>query len=261
MAKRRHSNRRRRGGGSGFLYKVLSMIVICGAIVAAMTLFFRVDTVVITGQQRYTEEEIREAMGVQDGDNLFLMNKHEVADRLTSTMPYIDQIRINRRIPDTLLVDVKECGTPLALVQEGSAWLISPSGEPSGKIVDQKPAEEGSNYGIIDGCQLLAPSVGTRIALATEFSAQQTGLQKLLTALDQQDMMDQVNAIHLGDLAVLSMEYAGRFTVLLNYDADFELKMKSLNAILASDKIQDNMTGTFDMRRDDGKTNFIPDHR
>lgn len=257
MARRRHSNRRRRGGGSGFLYKVLSMIVICGAIIAAMTLFFRVDTVVITGQQRYTEKEIRKAMGVQDGDNLFLMNKHEVADRMTRTMPYLDKIRINRRIPDTLLVEVKECGTPLALVQDESAWLISPSG----KIVDQKPAEEASNYGIIDGCQILAPSVGTRIALATEFSAQQTGLQNLLSALDEEDMMDQVNAIHLGDLSVLSMEYGGRFTVLMNYNADFEIKMKSLRAILASDKIQDNMTGTFDMRRDDGKTNFIPDNR
>lgn len=55
MARRRKSNRRRRGS-FGFLYKLLSVLVICGAIVAALTLFFRVDTVVITGQQRYTEE-------------------------------------------------------------------------------------------------------------------------------------------------------------------------------------------------------------
>ena len=66
MARRRKSNRRRRGS-FGFLYKLLSVLVICGAIVAAMTLFFRVDTVVITGQQRYTEEEIREASGIAEG--------------------------------------------------------------------------------------------------------------------------------------------------------------------------------------------------
>ena len=44
MAKGRNYNRRRRGS-SGFLYKLLSMIVICAAIITAMTLFFRVEAV------------------------------------------------------------------------------------------------------------------------------------------------------------------------------------------------------------------------
>ena len=51
MARRRNSNRRRRGS-FGFLYKLLSMLVICGAIIAAVTLFFRVNTVAVSGEQR-----------------------------------------------------------------------------------------------------------------------------------------------------------------------------------------------------------------
>ena len=50
MARRRHSNRRRRRGNFGFLYKLLSVLVICGAVVAALTLFFRVDTIGSPGQ-------------------------------------------------------------------------------------------------------------------------------------------------------------------------------------------------------------------
>ena len=49
----------------------------------------------------------------------------------------------------------------------------------------------------------------------------------------------------------------GRFSVELNYDADFAYKLRTLDAILASGKIQENMTGTFNMRGEDGKTNFI----
>lgn len=257
MARRRHSNRRHRRGGSGFLYKLLSVLVISGAIIAAMTLFFRVDEIVITGQERYTADEIRAATGVEIGDNLFLLNRSEVAKRITEQLPYIQSSRINPKAPDTLFIEVEECGTPLAVVQDGFAWLVSPSG----KIVDQLEAAEAENYGVIDGVALLAPSVGTRMTLATEFTAQQSGLFSLLSALDEQDMMDQVDGIHLEDLGVLSMDYAGRFRVLLHYDADFDLKMKSLKAILARDEIQDNMTGTFDMRRDDGKVNLIPNRR
>ena len=53
--------RRRRRRARGFLYKLLSVFLICGCLVAAITLFFRVDTVVITGEKRYAEAEIRQA--------------------------------------------------------------------------------------------------------------------------------------------------------------------------------------------------------
>ena len=181
MARRRHSNRRRRRGNFGFLYKLLSVLVICAAVVMALTLFFRVDTIEVTGTERYTEKDVIEASGIQLGDNLFLLNKYEAARSIAEQLPYIDieDIRIRRELPDTLLIDVAECGTPLAVIQDGSAWLLSPKG----KIVEQLPASQAGDYAVIDGCELLAPSVGTDIALSTEFANQQTSLLALLAAL------------------------------------------------------------------------------
>ena len=127
MARRRHSNRKRRRGSFGFLYKVLSMLVICGCLVAALTLFFRVNTIVVTGQQRYTQDQIVEASGVGVGDNLFLLNKYAVAGSIRTALPYVDEIRINRKLPDTLLIEIKECGPPMAEVQD-SATRWTPSG-------------------------------------------------------------------------------------------------------------------------------------
>ena len=135
MARRR--NRRRRKRGFGLLYKMLSVIVICMAIVIALTLSFRVDSVVVSGQQRYTEEEIRTASGVHPGDNMYLLNKHEVARNILRELPYISTIRINRRLPDTLLIEIQESGKPMAVVQDGSAWLVSSDG----KIVEQNTPE------------------------------------------------------------------------------------------------------------------------
>ena len=196
MARRRHSRRRRRRGGFTFLYKLLSVLVICGVIVAALTLFFRVDAIVVTGQRTYTEAEIQAAAGVEIGDNLYLLNKHEVAARIVKTLPYIESIRINRKLPDTLLISVQECSRPMALVQDGYTWLISCRG----KIVEQLAGEDSGDYGRISGCQLLAPSVGEAIALATEYAAQQTSLLGLLTALEDAAMLDHVDNIRLDEL-------------------------------------------------------------
>ena len=256
MARRRHSNRRHRGGFS-VLYKLLSILIICTAIIVALTLFFRVDTIVVSGQERYTSQEIQDATGIAQGDNLFLLNKYDVAQNIVKALPYVEEIRISRKLPDTLLIEVRECGTPLALVQDGSAWLISPGG----KIVEQKSAAEVRDSGIIDGCKLLAPSVGTPLALATEYADQQTSLLELLAALEDAGMLKQVDAIHLDDAGKVIMDYAGRFAVEMPYNADYAMKLKALRLSLESGKIQDNMTGTFDLMQENGDAYFRPNTR
>ena len=105
MARRRNSNRRRRRGSFGFLYKMLSVLVICVAIIAALTLFFRVDAIQVSGQQRYTDEQVQAASGIQIGDNLFLLNKYDAAGRIVEELPYIEDTRINRNLPSTLVIE------------------------------------------------------------------------------------------------------------------------------------------------------------
>ena len=254
MARRRNSNRRRRRGSFGFLYKLLSTLAICAVVVAALTLFFRVDTIEVTGTERYTAQEITDASGVSIGDNLFLLNKYSVDQEIKAALPYVQELRINRRLPDTLVIQVQECGTPMAVIQEGSAWLVSPAG----KIVEQMEPSAAEGYAVIDGCQLLAPSVGTSLALATEYAGQQQSLLDLLAALEEAGLVEKVNAIHLSDLSVLRMDYDGRFSVELPYGADYGYKLRFLTAALEKGAIQDNQTGTIQLTRDDGEVNFIP---
>lgn len=255
MARRRNSSRRRRGGGFAFLYKLLSMLLICGAIVAALTLFFRVETVLVRGQQRYTEEQVREATGIQSGDNLYLMNKNAVVESLLTQLPYIETIQIDRKLPDTILVEISECGMPLALVQDGRAWLISPRG----KIVDSLEKPDG--YGVISGCRLLSPTVGTPLLMTEEDALRQTSLLSLLAALEDADMLEDVHAIRMEEPDYLAMDYTERFTVRIPYGADYPYKLRFLQAVIADEKIQDNMVGTFDMCGEDGRTNFIQNVR
>ena len=58
--------------------------------------------------------------------------------------------------------------------------------------------------------------------------------------------------------AEITMEYAGRFTVRLSYSADYARKLTKLQWSLTEGIIQDNMTGTFDMRGS-SKDFFQPD--
>lgn len=253
MARGRNYNRRRRGS-SGFLYKLLSMIVICAAIIAAMILFFRVEAVKISGQMRYQESDVRAAAAVELGENLYVLNKYEIAGRIVEELPYIESVRINRKLPSTLIIEVKECGEPLAILDAdgANAWLMSING----KIVDRKNAALATDYIPVTGLELLSPSIGTRIALAVEETERQESLLALLQALQDHGMLEATDGIRMEDPRSLFVDYAGRFTVKLGYGADYDYKLTALQAALADEKIQENMTGTFDLQLDDSRIFF-----
>ena len=150
---RRHG-RGRRGRRFGVLYKLLTLVVVCAAAVLALTLFFKVESVEVTGNSRYSAQEIQDACGVQLGDNLYLLSKPDMVQRLHQRLPYIDEVRITRSLPNTLCVQVTEFTTVYAVEQEGTVWLLTSGG----KIVET--AAERGDTPLIDGCELLAPSLG-----------------------------------------------------------------------------------------------------
>ena len=120
---RRHG-RGRRGRRFGVLYKLLTLVVVCAAAVLALTLFFKVESVEVTGNSRYSAQEIQDACGVQLGDNLYLLSKPDMVQRLHQQLPYIDEVRITRRLPNTLCVQVTEFSTVYAVEQvEGAVML------------------------------------------------------------------------------------------------------------------------------------------
>ena len=89
MAHRSNRRRRRRRGRFSGLYKLLSALLILGALVAGCLVFFRVDEVLISGNQRYTAEEIILASGVEQGENLFALNKNEIAGKILRGLPSV----------------------------------------------------------------------------------------------------------------------------------------------------------------------------
>ena len=245
---RRHG-RGRRGRRFGVLYKLLTLVVVCAAAVLALTLFFKVESVEVTGNSRYSAQEIQDACGVSLGDNLYLLSKPDMVQRLHQQLPYIDEVRVTRRLPNTLCIQVTEFSTVYAVEQEGTVWLLTSGG----KIVET--AAERGDTPLIDGCELLAPSLGGDVSFALELQNRRESLFALLTALESAELTGDVRAIHLGDPTVLSMDYTERFTVEMPYGADYPRLLRYLTLVI--EELETNLTGVIDLTRD-GEPHFRP---
>ena len=223
MARRRRYNRKRRRGSFAFLYKLLAFVLICGAIGLALAMFFKIEDIEISGNSRYSKEQIVAAAEVKPGDDLFLLNKYDAAARIRQQLPYVETVQFRRVLPNKLVVQVTECRDPVAIKQNGTVYLLCDKGN----IVDTVSAAKWSQYIQIEG----------------------------LTLLDDKGMLHQVQVIDLSDAARITMRYMDRFDVQFLWDADFDYKLDYLAAVV--DKLEANEKGTIDMTQE-GKASFIP---
>ncbi|MGM9606717.1 MAG: cell division protein FtsQ/DivIB [Oscillospiraceae bacterium] len=257
MAARR-SRRRRRRGRFGFLYKLLSVVLILVALVAGCIVFFRVETITIAGSTVYTDEKIIAAAEVELGDNLFLVGTVQTGRKITSRLPYIDTASLSRSLPDTLVITVTEC-VPAGVLkgEEGTWWVV----DSACKLLEQGGSELTGRYPRITGLTALMPSAGKPLTVSVEESTKLDSLKQLLSALSERGMLAQVQSIDLSGTSEIHMEYENRFSVYLPlYSDDFHLLAHKLQA--AAEYLNAGQTGTIDLtvKRSDGAWGeFIPD--
>ena len=247
--KHRRSRRRKRQGSLAFLYRLLTFVLICGAIVAALSLFFKAEQIFVTGTSRYSQQQVLQASGIRQGGNLFLLNKHQAAASITEQLPYVESVRIRRQLPNALHIEITECAHPLALEQDGAVWLLNGSG----KLIDKLQPGQGVSYPLVTGLTLTSPQLN-RLAVPDNTDKWDT-LRQLWQQLLSKDMAGSVQSIDLEDPSRITLRYLDRFDVVLKKDDDFDYRLNYLAAVIG--RLDGSDQGTIQWDKD-GKARFIP---
>ena len=251
----KRKKRRRRRGGLGRLLRPLSVVLAAVAVVAALTMFFKVDQVEVTGNGR---GEIIAASGVEQGDNLILLDRYGISQRLCRELPYINDVRINPKFPDTLLVEVTEAHASASIQGAGGWWLIDAGGEPGIKLLELVEESAAQDYLQILSLEAANPVVGRTLELPEESPITWERLSALLTAMEEHGMFARADNLDLSDPDTLVLNYDGRFRVQLFYNADFDYEFQRLKKV--EEVLEPNERGTIRMdMKDDADVHFIPE--
>ena len=250
MARTRHNHRRRRGR-LAFLLKLFAFAVAVVAMLWAVALFFRMDHIAVSGNERYSGAEVLAASGLQTGGNLYFLNKFDVKEAIFEQLPYVETVRINRKLPDTLLIEVSECKAAAAVQSENGLWLISDYG----KLLETAETPPLGCPTII-GAEPVEPRVTETVNLGEEAAYRLSVVLTLLQESEKRGMREKIGEIDLGDDAALSFTYLGRFTVRQPWTADITYKLESLGTVV--DYLENNETGRIDLMTE-GKASFIPE--
>lgn len=278
MAAARNNRRRRRNRGRfGPLFKLLCAVALAAALTVGATVFFRVETVEVAGNSRYTQEEVVEASGIQTGDNLYAMNKFNVQRQIRELLPYVSEVSIQRSLPSTIRIQVTECQAAARVMPNTSAqqpaaeetpdggagagqeradeaWLISATG----KLLEPAPADSGALE--ISGLTLLMPRAGTMLTLPQEEAAGQTALLGLLAALVEGEMLSEFSAARFEETRI-TLRYLDRFDVEMPLNGDFPYLLQVLRQAVADldQRIGPGCTGRLDLTREEAQAVYSPD--
>lgn len=234
------------------LYKPLMFLLICAALVLGMSVFFRVSKITVEGSTVYSDAEIIEASGIEEGDYLFFVNRFSAASRIFSKLPYIDEVTVTRQLPSRVTITVTESSAMAYVTGEAAIWVI----DQNCKLL--RTAEESELTGLIrvDGLTPLAPAVGDVIAAGEADAAKVTYLAEILDQILTRGLADQVTLIDMSDAANPAFTYDGRFTVRLGSDENVEYKFGML--LSAVSQLTEQETGTIDLSIDK-RAHFSPE--
>lgn len=253
MVRNRSTNRRRRRGRFSFLMKLLCILLIAGAVVAALTVFFKVQSITVSGNARYTSEEIIAASGIEIEDNLFLLNKYSAAQAIFEKLPYVEEATINRALPDTIVITVRECAAAAGVVTPEGYWLISENG----KLLERADTLP-SGCPSITGVELESPALSAQLSLGEEKTLTTETLLTLVRTAGGYGMLAGIGSVDLSDAEAITFTYLGRFTVRLPWDSDLDYIFRSVQDLVNG--LESNETGEINymLLKSKGEMHFIP---
>ncbi len=205
--------RRRRRFMNVYIVAVLLLVAVIGLAVS-YTFLFNISEIKVSGESdMYTAEQIAEASGIKEGDNLLRTNTDDAEKAILEQLIYIESVEIKRDFPFTLEISVTKC-IPSYNVNCGSKNLLISK---KGKILAE------NNY-ITDGVPTiygympLSHLAGEQISSDDEFK--NDAFCSLIDSLGK-----------IGDLNISSISMADEHDIVVNYKNGLEFRLGNWNDI------------------------------
>ena len=140
-----------------FILHLVSVVAVVFALLFGMSIFFKVKTVTVAGANKYTQWDICQASGIQEGENLITISEAKISSNIRSRLPYVDTVRVGIKLPDTVKIEIVELSVVYAVEAEDGAWWLMRA---DGGIVEKIAAADAEGYTKIEGIKIANPEVG-----------------------------------------------------------------------------------------------------
>lgn len=229
--------------------------VLVGVIVAAILLcifvFFKVDTVEVTGSTIYTSSEVVGESGIAQGDNLVFIDSSKAEEQLKKKFPYIEDVEIKKKIPSTVTIEVTEAQVAYSVPYKDAYIYASKTG----KILEVQ-AEPMSGSILVKGGEVTEQD--GKIAF-TDISS--SAAFKEIAAVFAEKENTGITEIDVTNIHDIYLIYEGRLKMKLGNATDLTYKLNFGLQIVSNSGIGPDERGELDLSlaKEVNKAYFAPE--
>ena len=243
---------------SRLLVQLLTVTAVVVALVMGLSVFFKVENVVVHGAEVYSPWAIREASGISEGDNLLTFSRARANGQIQAKLPYVNKSRIGIKLPDTVNIYIEETSVAYAIQSEDGIWWLMNS---DGRLVEQIDSGSANKHTKVLGVTISGPVVNEQ-AMATENVPDQTdamgeiipvtvtGAQRLravlsiLNALEANDIVGDAATVDVTTISAIELWYGTRYQVNLGDSENMDYKIACMYDVIL--QLSNYQTGKLD---------------
>lgn len=231
-----------------FILHLATVVAVVLALSAGISIFFKVEVITVAGAEKYDAWTVKEASGIEIGDNLLSFGEAKAAGKIKTALPYVQSVRIGIKLPDTVNIEIKELDVVYAIKDAVEQWWLITSG---GRVVDKADSATAGDYTQIYGVKLASPVAGQQAVAQEEAPPETTedpltptlapvvrASDRLKAALDILQYLEECSiigeaaSINVTDLGNMELQYGQRFLVKLGDTTQLLYKIKLMNAAI-----------------------------
>lgn len=240
------------------LIQLLTVTAVVVALVLGLSVFFKVGTITVSGADVYSAWAIREASGINEGDNLLTFSRAKANAQIQAKLPYVEKSRIGIKLPDTVTIYIEELQVAYAIAAEDGIWWLMNS---DGRLVEQVDSGTAKKHTQVLGVTITGPVVN-EYAVATEEIPSETnalgelipitvsGAQRLnaaldiLSALEDNDIVGDAATVDVTSMSAIELWYGSRYQVNLGDSSNMDYKVASMYDVIL--QLSNYQTGKLD---------------
>ena len=241
-----------------FLLRLATVVAVVLALILGLSIFFKVENIQVSGMEKYTAWDVRQASGISMGDNLLSLSKAKISGNIIAGLPYVGTVQVGITLPNTVNIHITELEVCYAIqASDDSWWLINSEG----RIIEKTNASDAEDYTRVLGIRVENPVQG-QPAVAEEqepepdengFTVPVTVLGReylqaaktILSSMEANGIIGQMATVDVSNLGSIELWYGKQFQILLGDSSQLAYKVEA--AKKAIDQMSQYQTGQLDV--------------
>lgn len=214
---------------------IMAVVLIVG-VVLSLTVLFKTQVYEVTGNTKYAEEEIIDTCGIGKGENIFLAPKGAAENRLKKHFPYVEEVTVSSKIPDTIRIAIIEAVEGYLVKVSDKEYLIIST---KGRILDRVESASAYDLPIFIGPKLTSGEIGDYVSYEDDTVVEMIQSVTQTFADNGYQGITEINATNTADI---SFTYDDRIKVKLGIPEDLDYKVRTAMTII-NENLDKNQTG------------------